>query len=164
MAQSVSVKRTCQVRLTDTQSPELDIACPTSGYASQVIVKQRPGASAPPARRLASKPILDSLACYPQGAAVAAYIGVLTKSDYVHREQQERPGRAFFRRGTPRAYHVHRAAIDSAFWRDHLTFFREARHSRKLTALDGHVARWRQDVGIRRGNTSIASLGGVEHT
>ena len=54
--------------------------------------------------------------------AAAAYISVLTRVDYVHREEQEIPGREFFRRGNPRAYHVHLAAIDSAFWRDHLTF------------------------------------------
>ena len=71
---------------------------------------------------LTAKPILDILAGYPQGADVAAYIGVLTGSDYVHRGQQDIPGREFFRRGTPRAYHVHLAAIDGAFWRDHITF------------------------------------------
>lgn len=71
---------------------------------------------------LAAKPILDILAGYPQGAVVASYITVLTNADYVHREEQEIPGREFFRRGTPRAYQVHLAAIDGAFWRDHLTF------------------------------------------
>lgn len=53
---------------------------------------------------------------------VTAYIGVLTRADYVHRAEREIPGREFFRRGNPRAYHVHLAAVGSAFWRDHLTF------------------------------------------
>jgi GrpB-like predicted nucleotidyltransferase (UPF0157 family) len=71
---------------------------------------------------LAAKPILDILVGYHQGDAVQAYISVLTGADYLHRGEQEIAGREFFRRGSPRAYHVHLTAIDSAFWRDHLTF------------------------------------------
>lgn len=71
---------------------------------------------------LAAKPILDILVGYPEGAAVAPYIGVFVRQEYVHRGENEIPGREFFRRGNPRAYHVHLAAIDGAFWRDHLAF------------------------------------------
>lgn len=71
---------------------------------------------------LAAKPILDILGGYPQAANVPAYITVLTSAGYVHRGEQEIPGREFFRRGSPRAYHLHLTAIDSRFWRDHLTF------------------------------------------
>jgi GrpB-like predicted nucleotidyltransferase (UPF0157 family) len=53
---------------------------------------------------------------------VPAYIGVLKAAGYVHRGEQGIPGREFFRRGIPRSYHLHLTAIDSAFWRDHLTF------------------------------------------
>lgn len=51
-----------------------------------------------------------------------AYINVLTSADYMHREEQEIVGREFFRRGNPRAYHLHLTAVDSPFWQDHLTF------------------------------------------
>lgn len=71
---------------------------------------------------LAAKPILDILAGYPKGADVAEYVNVLTQADYMHRGEQGIPGREFFRRGNPRAYHLHLTPIDSAFWRDHLAF------------------------------------------
>lgn len=84
------------------------------------VLIEHTGSTAVPG--LTAKPILDILAGYPDGAAVQPYISVLTRADYVHREEQEIPGREFFRRGNPRAYHVHLTAIDSPFWRDHLTF------------------------------------------
>jgi GrpB-like predicted nucleotidyltransferase (UPF0157 family) len=71
---------------------------------------------------LPAKPVLDILGGYPEGASVTAYIDALTRADYIHRGEQGIPGREFFRRGNPRSYHLHLAAIDSAFWRDHLTF------------------------------------------
>jgi GrpB-like predicted nucleotidyltransferase (UPF0157 family) len=71
---------------------------------------------------LAAKPVLDILAGYQKGASVPTYIEVLTEAGYVHRGEQEIPGREFFRRGNPRAYHLHLTAIDGSFWRHHLTF------------------------------------------
>jgi GrpB-like predicted nucleotidyltransferase (UPF0157 family) len=50
----------------------------------------------------------------------------------VHRGEQGIPGREFFRRGNPRSYHLHLAAIDSAFWRDHLTFRNRLRADESL--------------------------------
>ena len=88
--------------------------------AGLVVMLEHMGSTAVPG--LAAKPILDILAGYPEGASVPAYIDVLTRADYVHRGEQEIPGREFFRRGNPRAYHVHLTAIDGQFWRDHLTF------------------------------------------
>lgn len=78
---------------------------------------------------LAAKPILDILAGYPEGAPVPPYIAALLASGYQHRGEQGIPGREFFRRGEPRSYHVHLTAVDSAFWRDHLTFRDELRGS-----------------------------------
>jgi GrpB-like predicted nucleotidyltransferase (UPF0157 family) len=71
---------------------------------------------------LAAKPILDILGGHPIGALVQDYVDVLAAEGYVHRGEQGIPGRQFFRRGNPRAYHLHLTAIDSAFWSDHLTF------------------------------------------
>jgi GrpB-like predicted nucleotidyltransferase (UPF0157 family) len=84
------------------------------------LIIEHTGSTAVPG--LAAKPVLDILAGYQEGASLPAYIEVLTEAGYVHRGEQEIPGREFFRRGNPRAYHLHLAAIDSPFWRDHLTF------------------------------------------
>jgi GrpB-like predicted nucleotidyltransferase (UPF0157 family) len=84
------------------------------------IAIEHTGSTAVPG--LAAKPILDILAGYPRGADVQPYISTFVEADYVHRGEQGIPGREFFRRGDPRAYHVHLTAIDSSFWRDHLTF------------------------------------------
>jgi GrpB-like predicted nucleotidyltransferase (UPF0157 family) len=78
------------------------------------------GSTAIPA--LAAKPILDILVGYPKGSSVAEYIDVLVRAGYAHRGEQGIPGREFFRRGDPRAYHIHLAAVGSTFWHDHLTF------------------------------------------
>ncbi len=84
------------------------------------IVIEHTGSTAVPG--LAAKPILDILAGYVQGADVQEYVSTFIEAGYVHRGEQGIPGREFFRRGDPRAYHVHLTAIDSGFWRDHRTF------------------------------------------
>lgn len=71
---------------------------------------------------LAAKPILDVLAGVASGASIGAYIEPLVLAGYLHRGEQGIPGREFFRRGEPRAYHVHMTAIGSRFWHDHLCF------------------------------------------
>ena len=40
----------------------------------------------------------------------------LAAGGYVHRGEQGIPGREFFRRGEPRAYHLHLTSVGSAFW------------------------------------------------
>jgi len=71
---------------------------------------------------LAAKPVLDVLAGYPPGAVVATYVAALGRAGYVHRGEQGIPGREFFRRGEPRAYHLHLAVRHGTFWRDHVAF------------------------------------------
>ena len=84
------------------------------------LIVEHTGSTAVPG--LAAKPILDILAGHQKGASVPAYIEVFKEAGYVHRGEQEIPGREFFRRGNPRAYHLHLTEIDSPFWRNHLTF------------------------------------------
>jgi GrpB-like predicted nucleotidyltransferase (UPF0157 family) len=108
------------------------------------LVLEHTGSTAVPG--LAAKPILDILAGYPAGAVVAAYIDVLTEAGYTHRGEQEIPGREFFRRGNPRAYHVHLTAIESDFWRDHLTFRDRLRSDDALR--DGYAA-LKRDLAAR---------------
>ncbi len=71
---------------------------------------------------LVAKPVLDILAGYDNPASRSAYINALHAAGYQHRGEQEIPGRDFFRRGTPRAYHIHLAKTGCDFWREHLTF------------------------------------------
>jgi len=108
------------------------------------LVLEHMGSTAVPG--LAAKPILDILAGYPEGAAVAPYIDAFESADYVHREDQEIPDREFFRRGNPRSYHVHLAAIGGRFWRDHL-FFRD--RLRADEALRDAYATLKQDLAAR---------------
>ena len=71
---------------------------------------------------LAAKPVLDILAAYGDEAERVNYIAALTAAGYQHRGEQGIPGREFFRRGHPRAYHLHLAIRASQFWHDHLDF------------------------------------------
>ena len=71
---------------------------------------------------LAAKPVLDILAGVPEQLAIAPYVAALVAAGYVHRGEQGIPGREFFRRGDPRAYHIHLTRVGSGFWREHLAF------------------------------------------
>ena len=71
---------------------------------------------------LAAKPIIDILAGLTDEEERDAVIAALERAGYVHRGEQEIPGRDFFRRGDPRQYHLHLTQLNSAFWDDHLTF------------------------------------------
>jgi GrpB-like predicted nucleotidyltransferase (UPF0157 family) len=71
---------------------------------------------------LCAKPIIDILAGYPAGGQLQEYINGLVSAGYMHRGEQGIPGREFFRRGELRTHHVHLAAVDGVFWREHLAF------------------------------------------
>ena len=71
---------------------------------------------------LLAKPVLDLLGGYALPGDRSALITALERAGYVHRGEQGIPGREFFRRGEPRAYHLHLTAIGSAFWHEHLNF------------------------------------------
>lgn len=87
---------------------------------------------------LVAKPILDILAGYPEGARVEPYIAAFVSAGYIHRLEAEIPGREFFRRGDPRAYHLHLAVRDGTFWREHLAF-RDALRTRQ-EVREGYAA------------------------
>jgi GrpB-like predicted nucleotidyltransferase (UPF0157 family) len=98
--------------------------------AGLVVTMEHMGSTAIPG--LAAKPVLDILGGYAKDTPVMEYIDVLTAAGYVHRGEQGIPGREFFRRGNPRSYHLHLAAIDSLFWRDHLAFRNRLRADKAL--------------------------------
>jgi GrpB-like predicted nucleotidyltransferase (UPF0157 family) len=84
------------------------------------IALEHTGSTAVPG--LAAKPVLDLLGGYPHGTLVEPYIAALVRSGYSYRGEQGIPGRHFFRRGEPRAYHVHLVEQDGTFWREHIAF------------------------------------------
>lgn len=71
---------------------------------------------------LAAKPILDLLGGYPPDAPVGRIVAALADAGYVHRGEQGIPGREFFRRGDPRAYHLHLVAEGGTIWHEQLAF------------------------------------------
>jgi len=71
---------------------------------------------------LVAKPVLDLLGGYAPGAQVETYVAALSRAGYAHRGEQGIPGREFFRRGEPRAYHLHLVVQHGQFWREHLAF------------------------------------------
>ncbi len=71
---------------------------------------------------LAAKPVLDLMGGAPAGIALLDYVPALVAAGYVHRGPQGIPEREFFRRGDPRAQHLHLVAHDGTFWREHLAF------------------------------------------
>jgi GrpB-like predicted nucleotidyltransferase (UPF0157 family) len=108
---------------------------------------------------LAAKPILDILAGYQRGASVPGYVEVLTQAGYVHRGEQGIPGREFFRRGNPRAYHLHLTEMDSSFWRNHLTFRDRLRAD---NALRDAYAALKHDLAARFPRDREAYIAGKE--
>lgn len=84
------------------------------------LVLEHMGSTAVPG--LVAKPVLDLLGGYPSGASVSPYVATLEGADYVHRGEQGIPGREYFRRGAPRAYHLHLVVQGGPFWREHLAF------------------------------------------
>jgi GrpB-like predicted nucleotidyltransferase (UPF0157 family) len=73
---------------------------------------------------LAARPVLDMLAGYQEAdpAALWKYITAITTAGYQYRGEEGIPGREFFRRGDPRAYHLHLADVGSEFFRENLAF------------------------------------------
>jgi GrpB-like predicted nucleotidyltransferase (UPF0157 family) len=71
---------------------------------------------------LCAKPIIDIVAGYPAGATPRAYIERLVRAGYIHRGEQEIPGREFFRLGVLRTHHVNLVVEGGDFWRMHLVF------------------------------------------
>ena len=108
------------------------------------IVLEHIGSTAVPG--LLAKPVLDVLAGFADDTHVKPYIERIVTSGYVHRGNQGIPGREFFRRGNPRAYHVHLTAIGSAFWHEHLGF---RDYLRTHNAVRDDYARLKQALAAR---------------
>lgn len=69
-----------------------------------------------------AKPIIDIAAGRPADAPIQAYVAALIRAGYEHRGERGIPGRQYFRRGSPRAYHVHLVEHGGPLWGDYLAF------------------------------------------
>lgn len=71
---------------------------------------------------MCAKPILDMVAGRPPGTPARDYVAALKHAGYDHRGEQGIPGREFFHRGQPRAYHVHLVEEGGVLWCNYLAF------------------------------------------
>jgi GrpB-like predicted nucleotidyltransferase (UPF0157 family) len=71
---------------------------------------------------MCAKPVLDIAAGRPGARSIQDCIAVLTRAGYEHCGERGVPGRHFFRRGQPRAYHLHLVEEGGPLWRDYLAF------------------------------------------
>jgi GrpB-like predicted nucleotidyltransferase (UPF0157 family) len=71
---------------------------------------------------MCAKPVLDIAAGRPAETTLEDYVVALERAGYVYRGERGVPGREYFRRGQPRAYHVHLVEAAGALWSDYIVF------------------------------------------
>jgi len=71
---------------------------------------------------MCAKPVLDTAAGRPRDTSTQEYVAAFKQAGYEHRGERGVPGRQFFRRGQPRAYHMHLVEEGGPLWRDYLAF------------------------------------------
>ena len=71
---------------------------------------------------MCAQPVMDIAAGRVCDTSIRDYIAVLTDAGYVHRGERGVPGREFFCRGQPRAYHLHLVEEGGPLWRDYVAF------------------------------------------
>jgi GrpB-like predicted nucleotidyltransferase (UPF0157 family) len=98
-----------------TEARHLHAACGTLSIALEHV-----GSTAVPG--LCAKPVLDILAGHPPAIPAASYVQCLQEAGYVHRGDRGIAGHQFFRRGQPRAYHIHLVEEGGVLWRQYLAF------------------------------------------
>jgi GrpB-like predicted nucleotidyltransferase (UPF0157 family) len=71
---------------------------------------------------MCAKPVLDIAAGLPRNSSTHDYVAALEQAGYEHRGERGVPGRQYFRRGQPRAYHVHLVEEGGPLWREYVAF------------------------------------------
>ena len=71
---------------------------------------------------LCAKPVLDILAGHPSPVPALDYVEPFKRAGYEHRGDSGIAGHQLFRRGQPRAYHIHLVEQDGALWRQYTGF------------------------------------------
>jgi len=84
------------------------------------VVLEHVGSTAVPG--LCAKPVLDVLAGHSPDTPAASYVPPFRRAGYEHRGDGGIAGHQFFRRGQPRAYHIHLVEQGGALWREYLAF------------------------------------------
>ena len=71
-----------------------------------------------------AKPIIDILVAVDELEAIEEFILALTKLGYTHKEDDDIPGRIFFRKGPPsrRTHHLSLTEPSTAYWKRHILF------------------------------------------
>ena len=90
---------------------------------------------------MCAKPILDIAAGRPPEASIQDYVDALRQAGYEHRGERGVAGREYFRRGAPRAFHIHLVEHGGSLWRDYLAF---------RDYLRGHVDAAREFADVKR--------------
>ena len=90
---------------------------------------------------MCAKPIIDMAASRPPDAPTRHYVAALEQAGYEHRGERGVPGREFFCRGRPRAFHLHLVEEDSRLWREYVVF---------RDHLRGHAEIARQFADLKR--------------
>jgi GrpB-like predicted nucleotidyltransferase (UPF0157 family) len=104
-------------RLFEAESRRLATELMGCGIALQI---EHSGSTSVPG--LAAKPVLDMLAGRTADSDRTAIIDAISNAGYSYRGEQGIPGRDFFRRGSPRQYHLHLTIVGSTFWSEHRAF------------------------------------------
>jgi GrpB-like predicted nucleotidyltransferase (UPF0157 family) len=71
---------------------------------------------------MSAKPVLDIVAGRPHDTSIQEYVAALQQAGYEHCGEQGVPGREFFCRGEPRAFHLHLVEEGGPLWRDYVAF------------------------------------------
>ena len=71
---------------------------------------------------MCAKPVLDIAAGRPLATPIGDYVAALERAGYEYRGERGLPGREYFRRGEPRAYHLHLVEDDGPLWGEYLAF------------------------------------------
>ena len=88
-----------------------------------------------------AKPVLDILAGHPAAVPILKYVAPFERTGYQHRGDAGIVGHQFFRRGQPRAYHIHLVELGGALWREYLAFRDYLRSDRQAAARYAEIKR-----------------------
>lgn len=92
----------------------------TETLAGLLAAIEHVGSTAVPG--LAAKPIIDIMVGVPDLAAAERCVQPMERTGYEYRGEAGIPGRLFFRKGDPRAFHIHLVEQRSDFWEQHIAF------------------------------------------
>jgi GrpB-like predicted nucleotidyltransferase (UPF0157 family) len=89
------------------------------GYCPALRLEHVGGTAIP---GMCAKPVLDMVAGRPAETPMEDCVAGLERAGYEHRGERGVPGREFFSRGQPRAFHLHLVEAGGPLWRDYLLF------------------------------------------